>query len=250
MKIRTKETTVQRVLGSIKRNKSPVAVVSLVTGAIFFGTVFYFTQNPEVQANKTKAVAKLQTTIDQSLSVAKTIESSGGSETTEETDKQEPVSSVEPETSLNDRPGIEEINSAQLDVEKMAGSIVGYLSIPDLQLEVPILEGTTYEKMLYGATTVLENQQMGKGNYALAAHNMGVDGLMFSSLATVKTGAKLILRNRQDQSFTYIVTRVFAVQAHETDVLKLSRQSILTLITCDKATTTTGRTIVQGDLVV
>lgn len=247
MKIRTKQSPLQKVSSVIKKKKIVVGIMSAFIVALFFGIFFFLATKQEEETQQ--AMTKLQQAVNQTLTVAKTVESSTVTTSTEETEKQELVPSVEPEAALNDRPGIEEINQAQLDVEKMADSIVGYLSIPDLQLEVPILEGTTYEKMLYGATTVLAGQTMGRGNYVLAAHNMGVPGLMFSSLAEIKAGAQLIMKDRNDQSFTYHVDKVFVVQAHETEILKLSKKAILTLITCDRATATTGRVVVQGSLV-
>lgn len=102
--------------------------------------------------------------------------------------------------------------------------------------------------MLYGACTVLPKQIMGKGNYTLAAHNAGVDGLMFSSLGNVAVGETITLQDRSGHVYNYKVKEQRHVNMTDTSILNLTRKPTLTLITCDQATKTDGRIVVIAEL--
>ncbi|EHQ8840319.1 class A sortase, partial [Enterococcus faecalis] len=129
-------------------------------------------KKPEIQAKTTESVQSDVVT---------------GAEETTQSDETAIPTSVE--LSEGERPTVEMIREAQKNFSKVKNDVLGTISIPSIDLEMPILQGDSFEKMLYGACTVLPKQTMGKGNYTLAAHNAGVDGLMFSSLNKVSKGA-------------------------------------------------------------
>lgn len=151
--------------------------------------------------------------------------------------------------SEGERPTVETLQEAQKDFEQVKDDILGTIRISSIGLEMPILEGDSFEKMLYGACTVLPKQTMGKGNYALAAHNAGVDGLMFSSLGNVAVGETITLQDRSGHVYNYKVKEQRHVSMTDTSILNLTRKSTLTLITCDQATKTDGRIVVIAELI-
>lgn len=67
-----------------------------------------------------------------------------------------------------EQPDLEEVANASLDQKQ----VIGRISIPSISLEMPILNASTEKNLLSGAATVKDKQEMGKGNYALAGHNM------------------------------------------------------------------------------
>lgn len=148
-----------------------------------------------------------------------------------------------------ERPTLEEINHAQSNREGMSDQVVGEIEIPAIQLKLSILEGTTYQKMLYGATTLLANPIMGRGNYALASHNMGVEGSMFTSIYQLKEGEDIYLKDKQGKTYHYQVISNDVVDFRNTEKLNLTRKPTITLITCQTVQTTDNRVIVQGELV-
>ncbi|WP_242384468.1 class A sortase [Enterococcus faecalis] len=150
--------------------------------------------------------------------------------------------------SEGERPTVETLQEAQKDFEQVKDDILGTIRIASIGLEMPILEGDSFEKMLYGACTVLPKQTMGKGNYTLAAHNAGVDGLMFSSLGNVAVGETITLQDRSGHVYNYKVKEQRHVNMTETSILNLTRKQTLTLITCDQATKTDGRIVVIAEL--
>ncbi|EIR9758285.1 class A sortase [Enterococcus faecalis] len=151
--------------------------------------------------------------------------------------------------SEGERPTVETLQEAQKDFEQVKDDILGTIHIASIGLEMPILEGDSFEKMLYGACTVLPKQTMGKGNYTLAAHNAGVDGLMFSSLGNVAVGETITLQDRSGHVYNYKVKEQRHVNMTDTSILNLTRKPTLTLITCDQATKTDGRIVVIAEMV-
>ncbi|EOA3395697.1 class A sortase [Enterococcus faecalis] len=151
--------------------------------------------------------------------------------------------------SSGERPTAEAIQAAYSNFNQVREDIVGTLTISSIDLEMPILTGDSYNQMLYGACQVLPKQTMGEGNYPLAAHNAGVPGLMFSSLKDVQLGDKVIVTNRNNQSWTYEITEKKNVDMTDTSILNMTLRPRVTLITCDQETETTGRDIVIAELV-
>lgn len=151
--------------------------------------------------------------------------------------------------SEGERPTVETLQEAQKDFEQVKDDILGTIRIASIGLEMPILEGDSFERMLYGACTVLPKQTMGKGNYTLAAHNAGVDGLMFSSLGNVAVGETITLQDRSGHVYNYKVKEQRHVNMTDTSILNLTRKPTLTLITCDQATKTDGRIVVIAESV-
>lgn len=148
-----------------------------------------------------------------------------------------------------ERPTAESIKQAQENFDQVKDDILGTIQIPSIALEMAILQGDSFEKMLYGACTVLPKQKMGQGNYVLAAHNAGVDGLMFSSLLAVEVGETITISDRANHTYTYSVKEKKHVDMTDTSMLNLTRKPTLTLITCDQATKTDGRIVVIAELV-
>lgn len=70
-------------------------------------------------------------------------------------------------------PSLDDLRELQNDVNSGKKTIIkrGNLSIPYLNIQVPIFEGTTDWTLSFGAGTAKPNQIIGKKNYAVSAHN-------------------------------------------------------------------------------
>ncbi|EMF0379037.1 class A sortase [Enterococcus hirae] len=147
------------------------------------------------------------------------------------------------------RPTKEELEQAQANIGQVESYAVGDLTIPAIDLAMKIFQGTTYEKMLYGATTVLPDSVVGKGNYVLASHNMGVEGKMFTSLHKLKKGDDIYVSTKEGQNVHYRVVTNEVVDFKDTRCLELQGKPVITLITCDSVQATDQRVVVQGELV-
>lgn len=132
---------------------------------------------------------------------------------------------------------------------------IGIISIPDINLELPVFNGITYETMMYGAGTTKPNQQMGKGNYTLASHTIFnsfngsiITNLLFGNLIYAQIGQSIFLTDK-DKSYEYKIDNIYRVDVSQGNIIEDHKdKKEITLYTC---TTLTGdeRLVVNGTLV-
>ncbi|MGR5986261.1 class A sortase [Bacillus cytotoxicus] len=142
------------------------------------------------------------------------------------------------------RPDLAEVANASLDKKQ----VIGRIKIPSISLELPVLNSSTEKNLLSGATTVKDKQEMGKGNYALAGHNMSKKGVLFSDVATLKKGDKIYLYDN-DNEYEYAVTGVSEVTPDKWEVVEDHGKEEITLITCVSIADNSKRYVVSGDFV-
>lgn len=131
---------------------------------------------------------------------------------------------------------------------------IGILSIPDINLELPVFNGITYETMMYGAGTAKPNQVMGQGNYALASHTIfnSLNGeimanILFGNLIHARLGQSIFLTDK-DKVYEYKINNIYTAHVNQGDIIDdHGKDREITLYTC---TTLTGneRLVVQGSL--
>ncbi|EUJ28014.1 sortase A [Listeria floridensis FSL S10-1187] len=126
-------------------------------------------------------------------------------------------------------------------------AVVGSIAIPSVDINLLILKGTNTANLIAGATTMLPNQSMGKGNYPLAGHHMRNESVLFGPLMTVKKGAKIYTTDLKNL-YEYKVTETKIVSETEVGVLDDAGDNRITLITCDKPTETSKRFVAVGEL--
>ena len=155
-------------------------------------------------------------------------------------------------------PSLSEVYEANLPKNRAKAMAVvrGTISIPSVNIHLNILEGTNATNMLYGATSMLPHQEMGKGNYVLAGHNMKERNVLFSNLIwddqpQVHRGDKIYLSNGK-KTWRYVVTSTETISMFDTKCLEESDQPIITLFTCTKDDNNSGKTkyrfVVHGKL--
>ncbi|MGG0774917.1 class A sortase [Bacillus rugosus] len=127
-------------------------------------------------------------------------------------------------------------------------SIIGRITIKSVDLELPILKGTTNENLLIGAATMRPNQKMGEGNYPLAGHHLKQESLLFGPLENIKTGAQIVITDFK-KDYIYSVSSKETISEMDAKVIEETNEKEITLITCDKAAETEGRLVVKGKLV-
>lgn len=126
---------------------------------------------------------------------------------------------------------------------------IGEISIPSLNMNLPIVNGTSNESMLVSAGTLKANQQMGIGNYTLASHysNAYNETLLFSPLKRAQIGMYVYLTNGHE-IFTYQINEIKTVDPDAIDVLDDIGENIITLVTCEDLNAT-QRHIVRGKFI-
>lgn len=104
------------------------------------------------------------------------------------------------------------------------------ICIPKINLDAPILEGTSQENLRRGVTHFEETPEF-NGNVCLAAHNRGYKYNFFQELKRLEIGD--IIEYQKDQSFrTYSVVWKGKIKETDLSYLKDTKENILTLITC------------------
>lgn len=130
--------------------------------------------------------------------------------------------------------------------------VIGGITIPELEINLPIFNGVSAESLSFGAGTLSNNQVMGKGNYSLASHHIfgiaNANKLLFSPLDNAKKGQKIYITDKT-KVYQYNITDVYVVSPERIDVTnEVPGKTIITLITCTDFNST-NRIIVQGELV-
>jgi len=126
-------------------------------------------------------------------------------------------------------------------------AIIGQITIKSVNLNLPILKGTTNQNLLVGATTMRADQQMGEGNYPLAGHHMKQPNVLFSPLVNIQPHAEVDITNKKNK-YIYQVVFKKIIDKTESNVIHNTKEKQLTLITCDKATQTNKRILVRAKL--
>ncbi len=127
---------------------------------------------------------------------------------------------------------------------------VGKLAIPKVSIDLPILAGLTNENLLTGAATYREDQQLGKDNYVLLAHNIYDQDVLLHRIKELNEG-DLIYATDFQEVYTYKVVRNEVIQDTEIGVVEKAVRGapLITLLRCEGNIGTTKREVVQGELV-
>lgn len=143
----------------------------------------------------------------------------------------------------------EQVLFSQRDKAKLP--VIGYISIPDIDMKLPLFKGVGGDNMVYGAGTLSPDQKMGEGNYSLASHHVfGIEEsekMLFSPLDKAKAGQSIFLTDKKSV-FVYKITEVFVVEPEQVEVLdEVPGKKVVTLVTCTDPEAS-QRLIVRGEL--
>ena len=141
---------------------------------------------------------------------------------------------------------LQAVVKAKMDTSKFL--TLGAIAVPSVNLNLPIYKGISNPVLLAGAGTMKPTQKMGEGNYALASHSVnsyGGENMLFTPLWRAQKGMKVYLTDGA-KVYTYTIDETFMVSPSDTWVLDETKDSTVTLITCDVSTF--KRVIIKGKL--
>lgn len=123
-----------------------------------------------------------------------------------------------------------QVLKAQMDSKKP--NSIGMVSVPDVNMQLPILYGISNKNLAIGAGTLKEDMPMGTGNYALAGHNVRNERSLFSPLTLAKAGMKAYVTD-YNKVYEYEIDDIYNVEPSEVDVINDHKNAKeLTLVTC------------------
>ena len=131
---------------------------------------------------------------------------------------------------------------ARLNTDRI--EVIGEVLLPKSHIHLPIGLGVANNTLALAAGTMRPDQVMGRGNYPLAGHHMVNPHVLFGPLYfKTKVGDHIYLSN-MSHVYQYKVYRREFIAATRVDVVKQTKQPIVTLITCDA--TGAGRLMIRG----
>ena len=126
---------------------------------------------------------------------------------------------------------------------------IGYINIPKMNIDIPILLGANTENMKKGATHMTETSYPIGGentNSVIAAHRGWSTGLMFRHIELLEIGDEIYIQNFREE-LVYYVYDIKIVDPDDIDELKIEDgEDIITLITCHPYRVNSQRYIVKA----
>jgi LPXTG-site transpeptidase (sortase) family protein len=127
-------------------------------------------------------------------------------------------------------------------------TVIGLLTIPKINLVVPIGEGVSDLTMQYTVAHFQNTALPGQaGNCVIAGHRNYLWGEHFNRLDELEVNDKIVLSYNQ-KNYTYTVTNKQVVNPEDIWVLDQTSDPQITLITCTPIRIATQRLIVNGTL--
>lgn len=128
-------------------------------------------------------------------------------------------------------------------------NVIGYISIPKINIEVPILLGANTANMRKGAVHLTETSYPIGGvntNSVIAAHRGYGKATLFRHIDKIGVGDKIHIRNFKEE-LTYEVYETKIINPDDVSELEIQEgQDIITLITCHPYRVNTQRYIVKA----
>lgn len=108
------------------------------------------------------------------------------------------------------------------------------LEIPNLNIKVPVMDGTDKETLSVAAGHFEGTGSVGKGNYCIAGHNSTIYAEIFNELDQIQIGDEVYLIDNDNNrtKYIYVVSEYNIVNPQSISVLDNFGDDRLTVITC------------------
>ena len=131
-------------------------------------------------------------------------------------------------------------------------NLIGQLTIPDLDIELPLLKGLTNSNLSVGAATMKDDQVMGERNYSVSGHNMKNKDILFGRLMDIEVGTTVYITDK-NEIFEYdiydtVVVPDTAMYMIEDLEAEKKGKPIISLMTCYYSSKTGKRFFALGEL--
>lgn len=126
---------------------------------------------------------------------------------------------------------------------------VGALYIPSADIHSKILAGINNQNLMVGVGTYYQNQQLGKGNYVLLAHNLVQGGGTLGNLPKTTLHQVFYLTDFTNV-YEYVAIKNEIVDQSRGDLMAIpagDQTPLVTLIRCEGGLNTSNRAVVQSE---
>ena len=121
---------------------------------------------------------------------------------------------------------LRDIHRNQLMKENMV------ISIPELHIKAPVLEGTDNEVLKQAVGHFPETGTPGHGNCCIAGHSSAIYKEYFNAIKNVEMGMTIYLYDKEKHEYAYTVTEYHIVEPNEVWVLNDFGDDRVTIVTC------------------
>lgn len=150
-------------------------------------------------------------------------------------------------------PPVSAANLVSAALDNGTYNVIGGISMPALNINLPIYSDYGDYAMFYGAGALTPDQRMGVGNFAMASHDMWTASqfysrdTLFSPLQNAENGQDIYLTDK-DKVYHYVVSevKIVAPTAWDEAVEAIQGKTTVTLITCEIESI--NRILVRGEL--
>lgn len=131
--------------------------------------------------------------------------------------------------------------------------LLGYITIDELGIDLPILKGVTDANLLVGISTMKEDQGMGRDNYTLAGHYIRDKKTLFGPLLDIEIGTIVKISNKRTiyeyEIYDTVIVPDTAMYMLENNRAEKRGKPILSLMTCYYTSKNGQRFFALGELV-
>lgn len=128
-------------------------------------------------------------------------------------------------------------------------NVIGYINIPKMNIELPILLGANSSNMLKGAVHLTETSYPIGGintNSVIAGHRGYGKATLFRHIEKLEIGDEIYIKNFKEE-LTYVVYDIKIIEPDDVSELKVQDgEDIITLITCHPYRVNSHRYIVKA----
>ena len=141
------------------------------------------------------------------------------------------------ETAAYVQPDAPELTAREAIIQRVVSAvgedgILGVLSIPELNVELPVIGKWSYDLLKLSVCRYRGPEANGKGNLILLGHNYK-SGAHFGKLDRLKPGSELFLTDTNSQMLRYVVYEIRTIEPTAFSELEQYRgERGLTLVTC------------------
>lgn len=139
------------------------------------------------------------------------------------------------------------IDRVPINVKINKNYVIGKLYVPNVELNIAVLEGLTNQNLDVASGTMKPKQKMGKGNFAIAGHHMIDYNSLFTPVSRMKEYDEIFLSDKR-YVYEYVTTKVSVVSENNGNVVDdIPGENLITLVTCSDPEGT-ARVVVRGKL--
>lgn len=131
--------------------------------------------------------------------------------------------------------------------------VIGTITIPDLDVYLPIMKGLSNSNLLSGVATMKPDQVLGQGNYTLAGHYNKNKNILLGSLLDINIGSTVYLSDKK-MVYEYQIYDTVIVPDTAKDMLLDEKaeergKPILSIMTCYYTSKNGKRFFALGELI-